>query len=205
MTAVFLPLGGRIVQYYFCRPLHLLEGFYYYSHNHFDELYMGVLTAYLVVLYPVSLQRVVMRLGKSLWLTGIALIGMVWGYGGLHSNGFFNVAFQFFFMAAGTSILIINGLFSKDWITAFLSHPLWYPTARISYGLYLIHPLMIYLFLSLYINYHGTIGMTRPVFVLFLATVWGLSSLLAAFLFYWMERPLIHLGHRLESIAHHLR
>jgi peptidoglycan/LPS O-acetylase OafA/YrhL len=199
VTAVLLPLAGRVWQYFFCQPVHLLNGFYYYSHNHFDEIFIGVLTAYLVVVYPGQMKRFVELIGRGVWMAAVSLIGVVWLCGGLFSDGFFNVALQFFFMAIGVALLIINGMFRKDRMTAFLSHRLWYPFARISYGAYLIHPLIIYLWLDAYIHYHGAVGMGWPVFLLFLSTVWGLSSVLAAFLFYWMEGPLIRVGRSLTQ------
>ena len=47
-------------------------------------------------------------------------------------------------IALGTSFLVANGLFLDNGTTRLLAHRFWYPCARVSYGIYLTHPYVLF-------------------------------------------------------------
>jgi peptidoglycan/LPS O-acetylase OafA/YrhL len=194
--ATVLPLASRAVQYLENPRLHLIDGFYYYSHNRFDEIFVGVLIAYFYVRHREAFAAFVRRLGHLAWIAGAACVAAVWGWAGLFVDGVFAVVFQFIVMAMGTGLLLVNGLFQDNVATRFFAHPLWYPLARISYGTYLIHPFVLFAVLE-------TLGFGRRITTLselgliglFLA-VMSISSLGAALLFVFFESPFLAFGIR---------
>jgi peptidoglycan/LPS O-acetylase OafA/YrhL len=194
-AALAAPLAGRALQYAVTPDLVLLDGFYYYSHNRFDEIFVGVLIALLYVRYPAWLKSVVRRLGALTWLGGVACIASVWGFAGLQAQGAFAVVGQFFVMAIGTGLLLLNGIHLDNVATRFFAHPLWYPLARVSYGTYLIHPFVLFAILEVWmVGRPGLIGPWQLI-ALFLG-VMTLSTILACVLFMTIESPFLNLGIR---------
>ena len=61
---VVLPLVGRLVQYLRDPAIELMEGFYYYTHNRLDSIFLGVLIAYLYVQHREAFERVCRRVGR---------------------------------------------------------------------------------------------------------------------------------------------
>ena len=200
VALVLLPFLGRAVQYAINPSLQLLEGFYYYSHNRFDEIFIGVLIAYFYVNHYDCLRANCERLGG--WIlggAGLAGVGLVWIYGGLQKEGMFVVVFQFFVMAASTGLILLNGLFLNNQLTRFFSHPLWYPLARISYGTYLVHPFILFWLLHVFRDYTGAAGYSGGWLIPFFLAVMMLSSIVAALMFVVLEAPMLRVGANLAK------
>jgi peptidoglycan/LPS O-acetylase OafA/YrhL len=190
-----VPLALRALQYQSRPGLLLLEGFYYYSHNRFDELLVGALVAYLYVMHRERLAFEVRAAGPWPGLFGVGLVASVWWAGGLHRSGPFSVVWQFLVLAVGTALVILNGLFLDNALSRFFAHRAWVPFARISYGTYLIHPFVIFAWLSLYgLTPDQNLG-PAGFAVLSLATIGG-TSLVAGLLFSFFERPILERGAR---------
>ena len=187
----------RIVGYMQNPDVVLLEGFYYRSHNRFDEPMVGVFVAYLHVYHYERFKAVVERMGQATWLLGMALVLCVWVFGGLQMQGPFAVIFQFPVMAVGAALLITNTLFLKNGFTRFFEHPFWFPVARVSYSIFLNHMFVLYAVMEMPAFAPGRqMGYGR--ITAMGATVVAFSILCAAITYVTIERPLIDLGRRVS-------
>lgn len=195
---VLLPFAGRALQYLRDPGLDLVgSGFYYYSHNRFDEIFVGVLIAYLHVNHGPWLRRAVQGLGQATWIAGVLLIAAVWAWGGLFARGAFAVVFQFLVMALGSGLLLCNGLYLDNAVRRFFEHRAWYPLARVSYGSYLVHPFILFGVLQAYawtVGISSLPAMGTAGYLALCGVVLGLSTMGAALLFVLLERPLMDVG-----------
>lgn len=187
----------RVVQYLLDPSIVLLDGFYYRSHNRFDEPMIGVLIAYLYVYHHDSFRDGVQWMGSWTWGIGAALIGAVWVFGGLQDQGWFAVIVQFSFMALGAGLLITNCLFLRNGCTRLFEHPSWYPVSRVSYGIFLNHIFVLYVLMDLPI-FQDAPQMGALRFTFFGLSVMAVAFLVACITFVAIERPLIDLGHRVS-------
>lgn len=193
---VLLPLAGRMLQFRADPAIELLGGFYYRSHNRFDEIFVGVVIAYLHVVHGSALAVAVDRLRHLLWPVGFALAAAVWIGGGLHGSGSaFTVVWQFLVMAVGTGFVLLNNLYLHNRVERFFAHPAWYPLSRVSYGSYLLHPFVIFGLVTLGARF-GIFPPGVPGFVLFCAVVLVVATLFASLLFVLVERPMLDAGVR---------
>jgi len=170
---------------------------YFYSHYRFDELFVGVAVAYASVHHTAALAHFAKRAGPVLPLLGVAAITSVWIFGSAHWGNAFRIVFQFPLLAWGTAALLVHGLHEQTWIRRALSARMWFPIARVSYGMYLIHPLVLFALLAgpfRVIFGHAHIG---ALWVALYAAVVLLSFAIAAAMFALFERPLLDLGGRL--------
>ncbi len=172
----------------------LLDGYYYYSHFRFDELFVGVALAYLSVVHSEWIARVARRAGDWLPFVAFGLIGSVWAFGGLAETNLFTVVFQFLVMALGTGAVLLNCLVLSNRLTRFLALPVWYPLARISYGGYLVHPFVLFALLA-FADARGSLDRLDGswLIVLYLC-VMAVSSVLAGIMFVAIEAPLLRIG-----------
>jgi peptidoglycan/LPS O-acetylase OafA/YrhL len=193
--AIFLPLLSRAIQYVLDPTIQIMEGFYYYSHNRFDEIFVGVFIAYLYVAHNDALRAAVVRAGALVPSIGLSCVAAVWVGGGLQRQGQFVVVWQFVIMAIGSGLLLLNGLFQDNRVARFFAHRAWYPLARISYGTYLVHPFVLFGVLSLHRGFWGGVS-DNVTFVWVTIAVFVLSSIVAAVLFMVLERPLLDIGAR---------
>jgi peptidoglycan/LPS O-acetylase OafA/YrhL len=192
-----LPIAGRLVQLQLDPATLADRTFYYQSHNRFDQLLIGVLVAACEVLARERLAGAVRRLGAWTGVGGLVLIAVVWLRGGLHRVDPFTVVLQFPLMAAGTALLLVNGLFLDNPLSRFFAHRGWYPLARVSYGTYLIHPYVLFWAIRTASTRLGVEAVDAPVLALLFVTVLGLSAAVATLMFSVLERPLLDLGARL--------
>ena len=109
LACAALPLAGRALQYAAEPSLELMQGFYYYSHNRFDPLLLGVAIAYLHVLHEPALRRALRGAGRLVGLAGVLCLALVWVFGG-HRDGAFAIVLQFSLLALGAALLILNGV-----------------------------------------------------------------------------------------------
>ena len=196
---VAAPLAGRVLQYLADPSLELMKGFYYYSHNRFDELFVGVLIAYFFVTRREAFRSWAEQLGHGLWIGGFGCAAAVWVFGGLHERGAFAVIAQFSLMAVGTGLVVVNCLFLPNAVTRFFAHPLWYPLARISYGTYLVHPFVLFGLLALYLR-SASLAELEPWQVVGLyVLVMAASSAIAGAMFLVLEAPMLRLGVRMSA------
>lgn len=193
---VLIPFLGRGIQYALNPDIKLLEGFYYFSHNRFDEPFVGVVIAYFYVVYRDQLQRFCERYGGWLGVAGLTGTASVWIYGGLMKDTMFTIVFQFFIMAASSGLLLLNVLFKENLITRFFRQRWWYPLARISYGTYLIHPFVLFLLVQLYSDYFHHMHFTAAWLIIFYFAVMIITSFLAVIMFIMLEGPMLKLGSR---------
>lgn len=198
LACVFLPLGGRAAQYWRNPSIALLDGFYYYSHNRFDEIFVGVLIAYVHVVHHDAMRRWAYRLRHVLWVVAVACAASVWAAGGLWHGGQFTVVWQFILMAVAAGLFVVNGLHLENRATRFFQHQLWYPLSRVSYGSYLIHPFVLFGLLSLYYATTGRIIVGVWPFVILCIAVLTISNTIAAVMFMVLERPMLDRGIRLS-------
>jgi peptidoglycan/LPS O-acetylase OafA/YrhL len=102
-------------------------------------------------------------------------------------------------MALGSGLLLINGLFLDNPVARFFRLPFWYPLARVSYGTYLIHPFVLFWWITFFrTDLHLRQIGAASLFGLY-ALVMGISTLLACIMFLVMERPLLDLGVRITK------
>jgi peptidoglycan/LPS O-acetylase OafA/YrhL len=196
-AAALLPLAARAAGYVRDPGRLVVEGAYYQSHMHADGLLLGVLIAYAYVFELPALRRAAARAGDGVWLAGLAAVAAVYAWGGLWQAGFFPYVVQLFVLAVGGGLLIVNGLVADNAATRALAHPWWRPVARLSYGMYLVHPFAIFWVYSLC----PALGAGARTDVLCLLAYAALSfavAFAAAFvLFFAVERPMLELGARL--------
>jgi peptidoglycan/LPS O-acetylase OafA/YrhL len=176
----------------------LVLNFYPYSHLRFDELFVGVLIAYFHEQHPKALAASARSAGPLLWLVGWGCIAAVWIFGGLRKQSDFHQAYQFTLIAIGTGLLLVNCLHLDNWVTRFFSKPAWYPLARVSYGLYLVHPFVVAFVFHRLIDQTqiGHIGAASLIvaFVVVLLASYGIASLM----FVSIERPALDAGARIS-------
>lgn len=194
-AGVLVPLGLRAA-HYVTHPEAGVDTVWVQSHFRFDELFVGVLLAYVHVHWPERMTAWCRRLGPVLPVTGGLAFLSVLLYGSAFMGGAFRVVFQFALLAWGTAAIMAHVLTSESVLTRVLSARGWYPIARVSYGMYLVHPYMLFAWLS---GPWTTLLVDAPlgwrVLVLFVATV-AMSWSLSVLLFVAVERPLMQLGHR---------
>jgi len=108
------------------------------------------------------------------------------------------VIFQFFVIACGASLMVINGLFRDNRISRLLAHPVWRPLARLSYGVYLVHLFVVVWVITWWpAGHHGASAWVMSLYA-FIAVVLLASVSAAALLFFTIERPMLDLGARLS-------
>jgi peptidoglycan/LPS O-acetylase OafA/YrhL len=199
IALVLLPILGRAAQYAADPNIVLLDGFYYYSHNRIDEILVGVAIAYFYVVHRQQMQRVCERAGGWLGIAGLAGCVVVWTFGSVFDSNMFTIVFQFLVMAIAAGLILLNCLFTNNLLTRFFALASWYPLARVSYGCYLIHPLVLFGLLQLSV---GRINFTEfgAVGLLALyAVVMVITWVLAAIMFLLLENPLLALGAKLSA------
>jgi len=198
-AAVLVPVAGRAAALGAGADSIATGAFYYFSHNRFDQLMIGVLIAYGWVFHRAAFARAVGRAGPALWLAGLVAVALVWRFGGLQHRGVFPVVFQLPMVAAGAGLLLVNALFADNVATRVLAHRGWYPLARVSYGTYLVHPYVLFWAIT---RLRGPLGLDvvhAPNLLALYAVVLGLSWAVASVLFVGLERPLLDLGGRLAA------
>jgi peptidoglycan/LPS O-acetylase OafA/YrhL len=195
---VLVQFAGRMAQFAANPALVLLDGFYYRSHNRFDEIFVGVVIAYLHVVHGGALEATARRLRHVLWPLGFALAATVWIGGGLLATGGFAVVWQFLVMAVATGLVLVNNLYLRNRVARFFAHPFWYPLSRVSYGSYLVHPFVIFGLLALGLRL-GVRPAGVPGFAVFSFAVLAVATLLASILFIFVERPLLDYGVQLAK------
>lgn len=193
---IVLPIAGRAVQFAINPELFQLDGFFYQTHNRVDEIMLGVFIAYLYVHHKDKLQSVVLRAGHLCWITAIVILVLVGVYGGINRLGIFSVVFQYFLVAFAIGLLILNGLFLDNRATRIMTshHP--YLIARVSYGIYLLHPYVLFVLLMWSGAFPQPAALTWAQFILLYGLTLGLTTALAALMFVGFERPMMDLGAR---------
>ena len=198
LAVALLPLIGRALQYALYPDLFMQDGFYFRTHNRIDELLVGVLIAYFYVHHSAGFLAWAERFGTWTWVTGVALILSVWVFGGIQQRGLFAVVFQFPLVALGAGLLVVNGIYLKNGMTRVLAHSAWYPWARVSYGIYLIHPYVLFGLLELRSVFNEPNPLSPGRFLFLYASVMLGSGLMAMVMFVLLERPLIDWGTQLS-------
>jgi len=178
------------------------RSFYYYSHSRFDQLLVGVVVAYLYVVYREPFERLAMRRGFAIGAIGLACIAAVWTWGGLLGAGVFAVVWQFLVLGVGVALVVVNGIFGVGPLSRFFASRVWFPLARVSYGMYLVHPVVIFGCIPWLKRVWIGSAPVRPSHVLVLyACAMAISFALASLLFLLLERPLLDVGARLGGRA----
>jgi peptidoglycan/LPS O-acetylase OafA/YrhL len=198
IVATLLPVLGRAVQYALDPTIYMQDGFYFRTHNRIDEILVGVVIAYFFVHHREAFRVAAERAGAWCWISGFVLIGSVWVFGGIQELGIFAVVFQFLFIALGTGALVINALFLDNRVTRVLAHRAWYPWARVSYGIYLTPPFVLFIVLLWRGAFPHPTQLDPARFVLlYTLTIVG-AGIVAATMFVCLERPLIDWGTRVS-------
>ena len=173
------------------------SGFYWLhplSHTHGEGLAIGVLIAYTYVFHHEAVLRWLRRLGPMTWILGVACVGIAMRWGGLRTPGYFPVVWQYFFVAIGSALVLLNGLYLENGFTRMLAWRGWIPLARMSYCTYLIQMYVIFFMLAWWPR--GTHGPTGAIvsFFAFSAVCMLLSSLFAGLIYLLLERPMLDKG-----------
>jgi peptidoglycan/LPS O-acetylase OafA/YrhL len=113
----------------------------------------------------------------------------------------FGVVWQFSVVSLGAGLLIANGLYLSNSATRLLSHWSLYPLARVSYGVYLLHPFVIFALLDRHFAVYGDFDRSVAGLFPFYAEVMVITSLVAAGLYLFLERPFLALGAKLGGRA----
>jgi peptidoglycan/LPS O-acetylase OafA/YrhL len=196
---VLLPFLSRGIQHILDPSIVLMKTFYYYSHNRFDEIFAGVLIANLYVVHRETFERVTRQLGWIVPAAGIGCVLAVWIFGGLQFSHGFAIVGQFLVIAIGTGLLLINGLFLDNRVARFFRSPFWYPLSRVSYGTYLIHPFVLFWWITFFRTDLHLRQINAPSLFGLYAVVMSISTLLACIMFLVMERPLLDAGVRIAK------
>ncbi len=184
-----MPIALREIRYAADPAIRPVDGLYFRSHDRVDQLFVGVVVAYLEVVRPGLLARAAKRLRHVLWPTGLALVALAWTCGGFFEGGAFPVVWQFTAMAVGVALVMINALHLPNAVTRLHSHPAGYPVARVSHGMYLLHPFVIFAVRPLVLRTAGPAG-----FLLLVASAFAVTWTLAAAMFLAFERPMLEAG-----------
>lgn len=192
-----LPLVARAIAFAERPDLVVLDGPYYDTHTHFDGLLLGVLVAYGHIFHRTGMARLSTRLGPLLWMLGLACLAAVFLWGGLERRGAFCAIFQFAVLAVGATLLLINGLYLQNRVARILGHAFWYPVARISYGIYLVHPFALFWVLRQWPGGQAGVVTSVAALLAFSTAVFSVSFACAALLFLALERPMLEHGARL--------
>lgn len=196
-------LGGPFVARltaYAMQPVDMMGQVYTLSHYRFDELFVGVVAAYFHLHHTTTLRRIVKRMGLWLPAFGIGAFICVWTFGSPRQGSAFSVLAQFPLLAWGTAAILIHGMHANNGpVRRTLEWKGWLPIARVSYGIYLIHPILLFMLLA---------GPFRPIFehankgallIVLFGCVTLVSWVIAALLYSLYERPLIDFGGRLAT------
>ncbi len=192
------PLLIRMIQFALDPGIIMTEGFYFRTHNRIDEILIGVLIAYFFVHHEEGFRALTVRLGGWTGALGIGIILATWALGGLQQRGLFPVVFQFLLIAIGTGFLVANALFLENGLTRLLAHRAWYPWARISYGMYLTHPYVMFWLIGFPAVFPTPTALDPARFILLYVGVLLGSGLVAALSFLVFERPMIDCGIKLS-------
>jgi peptidoglycan/LPS O-acetylase OafA/YrhL len=192
IALVLVPLVLRLAAYVDDPRIIVWDRLYPESQTHCDGLWCGVLVAYAYVCHHDLIKRWMARGRRVVWLVGVtclAAVGMRWG---LWETGFVPVVLQFHVLAVGTSLIILNGLFVDNLLSRFLSHPGWYPLARLSYGIFLVHPFLVYWLVG------PAKGLVPPGAFWLGCGVLLVAGAVATILFEVVERPMLDYGRRVS-------
>jgi peptidoglycan/LPS O-acetylase OafA/YrhL len=177
----------------------LWDGMNFFSHTRCDGLLFGVLLAYLHLCHRERVAELTMRFRWPMLLLAIACLGAFLRNGGVFRAGAFGVVAQFFVLSLGIVMLVARCLVVDDPLTRSLGHPFWYPIARVSYGMYLVHPFVVLWLLSLRSDAaHGVLG-SAPLLMAFGATANACTFLVATVLFLAVELPMLRWGARVAA------
>jgi peptidoglycan/LPS O-acetylase OafA/YrhL len=193
-----LPLAARAAAFVRQPGTVLWNDMHWQTHTHCDGLLLGVLIAYLFVYHHAPVARVVARLTPAMLAASVVCFAAVFLWGGPLQPGFFAVVLQLFVLAAGVALVITSCLFADNLVSRFLAHPSWYPIARVSYGTYLIHPLVGLRLVSPWPAAPMTLATSGVALLAFAVVVAAVSLLIASAMFLWVELPLLHAGRRLS-------
>ncbi|MFM8412085.1 MAG: acyltransferase family protein [Alphaproteobacteria bacterium] len=198
VACTLVPVALRGLQHALDPSILPVDGFYFRSHNRFDQLFVGVLVAYLEIVHPGGMSDWARRFRHVLWPVGLALVALAWGRGAISEGGAFPVVWQYAVMATGVALVMVNALHLPNALTRFLSVRAWYPVARVSYGMYLVHPFVIFAIVSSSLRLR-MIPPGVPGFIVLCVTVFVVAMLLASLLYLLVEKPFLDLGARLAS------
>jgi peptidoglycan/LPS O-acetylase OafA/YrhL len=202
LILALLPLAIRTIAFIDDPGVRLFPQLLLESHTHCDGLFIGVLVAYLFVYHRGQLARFATRLSPLLLATAFACYASALWAGGATATlqtGFLRVVALLFLLAVGTALIITNVLFVDNVVSRVLAHPFWYPIARVSYGMYLIHPFVAYWLVSFVPGSRVDIAGSLVRLIAF-GTVTALATFLCAcLLFVLVERPMLSRGARFAT------
>jgi peptidoglycan/LPS O-acetylase OafA/YrhL len=198
-ATALLPLAFRAAAFARDPGRLVVDGPYYQSHAHADGLLLGVLIAYAFVHERSALARAVDRAGNGVWLAGLACLASAYAWGGLRRPGFFPFVLQLLALAVGGGLLVVNAVAADNAATRFLARPAWRPVARLSYGMYLVHPFVIFWVYALLPGVAGRAAGSTVFLLLYAAASFAAAFAAAFVLFFAVERPLVALGARLGA------
>ncbi len=193
------PLAARALEYYTQPNVRLWDGLNFYSHTRCDGLLLGVLIAYVHVFHHAWLLRTVRRLHWPILAAAAACGAVAFWYGGVFRIGVFAVVGQFSVLSVGLALVVVLALTVDDLVTRVLAHPFWYPIARVSYGMYLVHPFVALWLLMLRPDAaHAILSSAGKLAGLGVVTA-GCSFALACALFLVVELPMLRWGARVAG------
>ncbi len=192
------PVLARTVTFARHPELTVLDGVYYYSHTHCDGLFVGVAIAYLHVHYRSRLSQIVWALRRSFAPLVVACLLSVFLWGGLERTGLFPMVLQFLVLAVATGLLVVNGLLLDNRLSRTLAGRLWYPVARTSYGIYLVHPFAFAGLASVWPGGQDALQSSVAAFTAFTLLGGLIAVATAIVLFLVVEHPLLRLGTELS-------
>lgn len=172
---------------------------YFQSHFRFDELFVGVALAHAHLQPSRALARATARAGLWLPIAGLLAIACVWAFGSPSASGAFRVVFQFPLLALGTGAILAHTLSNESFFARALAARAWVPIARVSYGMYLVHPYVLFAWMSGPFAAMFRADAMGPWVAALIAVVAASSWLVAAALYVVFERRGQELGARLAE------
>jgi peptidoglycan/LPS O-acetylase OafA/YrhL len=167
---------------------------YFKSHMRADGLMVGCVLAYTWVFHREGVGSFARRLGHGLWVLGVLGLGLAWWSGGSSRPGLFPVVLQFAVIGVSVGLMLLNCLYCQNGFTRLLGHRFWYPIARLSYGMYLVHLFAIIWLANVWPGYLVSGGPSGVRFGLFALASSILTIGAAAILYFSFEYRLLLQG-----------
>jgi len=97
--------------------------------------------------------------------------------------------------------VLVNVIFLDNPLSRFLAHRAWYPLARVSYGMYLVHPIVIFACVAWIKASLPKASVDSFLLLGLYAGAMAISFVVASTMFVLVERPLLDLRGRLGGRA----
>jgi peptidoglycan/LPS O-acetylase OafA/YrhL len=195
----FIPIACRAIAFIDNPAQTAFANTYFKSHTHTDGLMIGCVLAYAWIFYEERIRAIAQQWGNALVAVGLAGLVLAWWSGGAGRSGLWSVVLQFTIIGVSAGLIVLHCLYCQSGFSRFLSHAFWYPIARLSYGMYLVHLFPVVWLASVWPGGLARISQSEIQFILYAAASATLSLAAAGVLYFSFEYRLLAIGKRLSS------